>query len=530
MKRLLPVLLAAVLTLSLLAACSGTKENDTQRSSGNSGQSSTNAGSSVPGGIDENAAVIVGIKGPVLSLDPANHRDRVTESVLRNIFDNLVTTDASGNIIPKLAESWDNPSPTEWVIKLKEGVKFHDGTEMTAEDVKFTFDRLITEGAIDGNTSPRLGLLGPLTEVQIVDDYTVKFILSSPWPIFMKMLPLQQIVPKAYFDQVGLDGFLKHPIGTGPFKFVSAKLDERIELERFDDYFEGAPSIKHLAFDVIPETSSRISALLAGEVHRIHSLTPTLVGNLKSSGNATVKTAEGTRVYMFEMNVTKPPFDNVKVRQAMNHAINMDAIIENIMSGFATRLAGPMLTNAFGINKSLKPYEYDPEKAKRLLEEAGYGDGFSVVIDTDGNNKETAEAAAAMLRDIGIDATARVWDKAVITPLLLEGERQMFMGDWGNSTLDPYDFLNPKLKTKDRGNYSLYSNPRVDELLTLAETETDEAKRIAMYEEAQQIIYDEAPWVFGYALQEIEAGVSGLEGWEARPDGMLYMDKATLSK
>lgn len=529
MKKVLFVLLSVVLAFSALAACSGGGKQPAA-DQGNQQQGSTGNSDAAKPAADESAAIVVGIKGPVLSVDPANHRDRITESVLRNIFDGLVTRDEKGEVQPQIAESWENPSPTEWLFHLRKDVKFHDGTPLTAKDVKFTFDRIITEKAIDGESSPRKGLLGPLAEVQVVDDYTVKFVLSEPWPILLKMLPHQQIIPKDYVEKVGTKGFIEKPIGAGAFKLVEAKLDERIVLERFDDYYGGAAKFKSLIFDVVPENSSRIAALQAGEAHRIHALQPTLVPQLQNDTNIEVKMVDGTRVYALEMNTQKAPFDNVKVRQAMNHAINMDLILEKVLGGYATRLAGPMLSNAFAINTDLKPYEFNPEKAKQLLAEAGYPNGFSVVIDTDGNNKEVAEAAAAMLRDIGIDATTRVWDLGVLKPMLLKGERQMFMGDWGNSTQDPYDFLNPKLLTADRGNYSLYSNPKVDELLKNGSVELDSDKRAAMYKDAQQIIYDEAPWVFGYSLKEIEASVKSLKDWSPSPDGMFNMQKTWLEK
>lgn len=522
-RKWISVILSALFAASL-TACGGGATQTTGQDSGQAAESKKETA------VNENASAIVGIKSAVLTLDPANHRDRVTESVLRNIFDGLVTRDENGDVQAQIAESWENPSPTEWVFKLRQGVKFHDMSDVTADDVVFTFQRIIKEKAMGGETSPRKGLLGPVTEVQKIDDYTVKFILSEPWPILLKMLPHQQIVPKAYIEKVGDEQFRQKPIGAGPFKLVEAKLDERIVLERFDDYYRGAPQIKNLAFDVIPETSSRVAALQSGEVHRIHSLSPTLVPQLQNDSNIEVKMVDGTRVYMVEMNVQKPPFDQVKVRQAMNHAVDMDLIIKTILGGNAKRLAGPMLQNAFGINQDLKPYEYNPEKAKKLLAEAGYANGFPLVIDTNADNKEIAEAIAAQLRKIGVAASTRVWDRGVLTDMLLKGERQMSMGDWGNATHDPYDFLNPKLKTKDRGNYSLYSNPRVDELLEKGAVELDEAKRKELYREAQQIIYDDAPWIFGYQMSEIEAGLKQLQGWAPSPDGMLDMSKTTMSK
>lgn len=498
-------------------ACSSNDDN-AQEASGSNNLSSAS----------EDKNLIMGIKSSVISLDPANYRDRVSEGVVRNIFDGLVTRDEKGEVVPLIAERWENSSPTEWIFYLRDDVKFHDGTQLTADDVVFTFERIITPGAIAGNTSPRQGLVGPLIGIEKLDDYSVRFIFESPYPIFLKMLPHQQIVPKAYIEKVGDEEFANNPIGAGPFKFVEAKLDERIIVERFDDYYGDVAKIKKLAFDVIPENSSRVAALQAGEVQRIHAITASLAEELKKNDNIQVKSVNGTRVAMMEMNVNIAPFDDIRVRQAMNHAIDMEKIVSSIFGDYAERLAGTMLPGSFAENTDLVPYEYDIEKAKSLLAEAGYADGFSVTIDTGDEHKEVAEAVASELRKLNIDAKTRIWDMGVLKDLLLNGERQMSVSDWGNGSMDPFDLLNPKLKTKDRGNYSQYSNARVDELLSLGETEIDEKVRAEYYKEAQQIIYDEAPWIFGYAVKEIEASVANLENWEVYPDGMFYLPKVEL--
>ena len=514
-KKSVIVLMFVGLLALLMTACNG---SDSDGSIDSSDSMKAN----------EIASVIVGLDASITSLDPANHRDRTTESVLRNIYDGLVKITDDGEVEGLIAESWENPSPTEWVFKIKDGIKFHEGSDLTVDDVVFTFERIINEGAMGGETSPRQGLLGTLEKVEAVDDSHVKFTFESPWPIFLKMLPHQQIVPKAYLEEVGDEEFRNNPIGSGPFKFVEGNLDERIVLERFDDYHGGAAKIKHLVFDVIPELSSRVSALQAGEVHRIVAVSPAIAEELLHDDNVEVKNVNSTRAYMLEMNVEMEPFDNPQVRKAMNHAINMDTIIGSIFGEYVERLPGPMLTDSFAHHDGLEFYEYDPEKAKQILVEEGYGDGFSVVIDTEDMNKEVAEAIANNLREIGIDANTRIWDMAVLREMLLDGERQMFLGSWGNSSLDPYDFLNPKLKTGDRGNYSQYSNPRLDELLEAGDVELDEAKREEIYLEAQEIIYEDAPWVFGFTLSEIEAGHKSLQNWSPRFDGMIYMDEATL--
>ncbi|WNF36317.1 ABC transporter substrate-binding protein [Bacillaceae bacterium IKA-2] len=530
MKRKNFILLFSVILSLLLfmTACSSNDEpEDTAKNDNSQNNVEENEGS-LSEQVDSN--VITGIRSSILTLDPANHRDRTTESVLRNLYDGLVMLGVDGEIIPKIAESWENTTPTEWIFNIREGVKFHDGSDLTAHDVKFTFDRIIKEGAMAGETSPRLGLMGPVEGVELVDDYTVKFLLAEPWPILLKMIPHQQILPQAYIEEVGDPEWRENPIGAGPYKFVSAELDERIVFERFDDYYEGAPSIKNLVFDVIPEVSSRIAALQAGEVQRITGISPDLVSVLENDANIEVKVSEGTRVTMMEMNTLEPPFDDVRVRQAMNHAINMDLVIDAILGGYASRTNGALLHSSFGINEDLQPYEYNPEKAKQLLAEAGYEDGFQVVIDTHETFRDIAEAVAPQLREIGIDASSRIWDAGVIRPMLLNGERIMSIDDWGASALDPFGFLDAKLVTDARGNFSQYSNDRVDELLNAGMSEDDVTKREEIYYEAQEIIYVEAPWVFSFVMQELEAGVKQLGNWAPSPDGMLYMPHATMSE
>ncbi|MDI6880305.1 MAG: ABC transporter substrate-binding protein [Desulfitobacteriaceae bacterium] len=489
--------------------------------------------------VDPNATLVVGLKGPVLTLDPANYRDLVTESVLRNIFDGLVTTTPDGKVVPQVAESWKAVSPTVWEFKIRKGITFQDGSPLTVNDVKFTFDRLINEGAMDGKTSPRKGLLGPLKSVEVVDDSTVRFNFSSPWSIFLTMLPHQQIVPKAYLEKVGGAKFAEHPIGAGPFKYVEGKLDDKIVLERYYKYYGGSPDVppvapaqvKTLIFRVIPENSTRIASLMSGEIQIVQEVPTDMVPQLQANKNTEVKMTESTRMHMFEMNVKKAPFDKVQVRQALNYAINMQQIVDKVLNGYAVRPAGPVLTTSPALNKDLKLYPYDPEKAKQLLKDAGYPKGFPLVIDTEAVNQSIAQAAASDLQKIGIDASVRVWDWGVLKPLMLKGERNMVLTDWGNSTQDPSDLLGPTLRGDGRGNYSFYNNPEVNNLLDKADISVNDQERYQMYGQAQKIIYDEAPWVFGYVTKNIEATTKQVVNYQPSMDGMLTMtDVGILAK
>ena len=332
-------------------------------------------------GITQGDTIVVAMKeDKIVTLDPAMYRDRPTETVLRNIFDGLVTRTWDGKVVPEIAESWTVPSDNTYVFNLRKDVKFHNGDPLDADDVVFTFKRIMEEGAIAGQTSPRAGLLGPLESVRKIDQYTVEFTLANPFPIFPQALVHFQIVPEGYIKEVGDSGFAAKPVGAGPFKFKEGRLDDQIVLERFEEYYGGSPEIppigiapaKTAIFRMIPEATVRVAALKAGEVHIIQQLPPDLAVTLSKDKNIQIKSVEGTRVYCVELNCRRAPFDDIRVRQAMNYAVDWDVILESIYGGDAIRLACAFLPSGFGFNPDLAPYPYDPEKARTLLEEAGY--------------------------------------------------------------------------------------------------------------------------------------------------------------
>jgi peptide/nickel transport system substrate-binding protein len=211
------------------------------------------------------ADLVVGFSQEPYTLDPANHRNRGTETVIRNLYDGLVTRDANMLVVPEIAESITQVSPTIYDFKIRSGVKFHDGTEMTAADVKFTLDRITLDGGMgNGETSPRQSLMGPVASVELMDEYTVRINLSEPWPILPAMLPNQQIVSQAFVEAMGNDGMATAENGTGPFRLVEWRKGDAIIMERFDDYYGGSPDIEpvgqacvdRVIFKIIPESTS----------------------------------------------------------------------------------------------------------------------------------------------------------------------------------------------------------------------------------------------------------------------------------
>lgn len=331
--------------------------------------------------LKQGDTIIVGMNtNAFISLDPMMYRSRETETMIRNMFDGLVTRTHEGKVVPELAESWQQADATTYIFTLRNGPKFHNGDPVTVDDVVFTFERVLKPNAINGKSSPRRGLLGPLVRVEKINNTQVRFVLANPFPPFLQALVHFQIIPMNYIQKVGDRIFSEMPIGAGPFKFVKADLDVEVLMERFADYYGGSPNlppvapakIKFAVFKCLPEPTTRVAALLAGEVSIIQAVPADLVDRLKKSNSVKILTIEGTRAYQIELNNKKSPFNDIRVRKAFNHAINWDEIIANVYNGYGNRLATCFLPSGFGYNPKLKPYSHDPEKAKALLMKAGY--------------------------------------------------------------------------------------------------------------------------------------------------------------
>jgi peptide/nickel transport system substrate-binding protein len=501
--------------------------------------------------------IVVGLASPPDTLDPADHRNRTSETVIRNMFDGLVTRDTGSEVHLELAESAELIDDTTWEFKLHEGVRFHNGSEMTADDVVFTFNRIILENQIEypePHTSPRKGLIAPLESVEKVDDYTVRFHLSAPWPPAMQLFVHQQIIPMAYLEEVGTRGFVERPIGAGPFQFVEGQIDDQIVMERFDDYWGGAPTlppvgpacVSRVVFRVIPEASTRVAALLAGEVDIIQAVPPDLINRLEQSPEVVIQTAAGTQPTWVELNVNQPPFDNKVVRQALNHMVDRELIVDALYGGRAEILPGVLSPYNNFADPSLIPYAYDLDRAMELLAEAGIedsnGDGrlewdgepWSFVLDSLDEHRALAEAVVAQLQEAGVDVTLRLWEYSVIRPLLLDRERSAYLDNWGDSAFDPVGHMEAKWhgvvegSPYGRGNFSGYNNERVNELIQAGEVETDEETRRDIYYEAQSILYDEAPAIFLILPETVEASRARVQNWAPASDSRINLHRVCV--
>jgi peptide/nickel transport system substrate-binding protein len=484
--------------------------------------------------------LIVGFTLDADTLDPANHRKRETETIIRNLYDGLLTRDANMLVVPEIAESMTQVSATEYDFKIRAGVMFHDGSTLTAEDVKYTLDRVVVENAMGGQTSPRQGLMGPVASVSVTAPDTVRITLKEPWPILPAMLPNQQIVSKAFVEAVGNEGLATQVNGTGPFKLVEWRKGDAIIMERFDGYYGGAADIApvgkacvdRVIFKIIPESASRVAALLAGEAHIINELPAFSIGQVEANEGTQVMTVNGTRSFFIAMNMEGEHFDDVKVRQAAAMAIDKQLIIDKILAGNAAPIDGILSPDAFGASE-LPKLGHDPEKARALLAEAGFPDGIDVTMDTEGAFKDTAEAIASMLTNAGIRTTVTVGEGAQLSDKWrTKGAPKtgdMYFTSWGNGSLDPFDIFTPTHKTNDRGNSAGYSNPALDGLLDAAAVELDVEKRRAMYREAELMINADQPYVYLWVPKDIYGVSKRVTGWQPSADSRINLHDACLN-
>ncbi|MBN1954102.1 MAG: ABC transporter substrate-binding protein [Anaerolineae bacterium] len=514
--------------------------------------------------------LIIGLSSAIMTLDPADHSDRATETVLRNMFDGLVTRTPQGEVVLELAESFQQIDDTTWEFVLKQGVTFHNGEALTTEDVQFTFDRIMAENGIEfgisnpePHTSPRQTFVGPMESIEVIDDYTIHFHFSEPWPVGMQMLVHTQIIPKDYYQEVGAAGFLEFPVGCGPFRFVEGSLNDQVVMERFDAYYGGANELPpvgpallaRLIFCVMPDAQARVVALQAGEVHIIQDVPPELVPTLLSTPYVQISSGPSTRPLWMEMNVNRPPFDDLRVRQAMNYAVDTSRIVEETLNGLGISLAGPLspfnefaAPNLSPSDSQLPPYSYDPEQALRLLADAGWidsnGDGYldqdgerlAFTIDVRSREESVAEAVAAQLRAIGINVQVEVVaDYSLLQEQLFNGERDAFVNGWGDSAFDPVGHFEAKWHSRvagtayGRGNYSGYANRHVDQLIESGESEMDQSNRHVIYDQAQQMVYDDVPAVFLVLPYVVEASTIHVHNWKVSSDGRLNMHDVWLS-
>lgn len=453
------------------------------------------------------------------NLDPAMTTQLESYQLIINIFDRLVELDENLQFQPGLAERWEAEG-TVWRFYLRQGVTATNGEPMDAHAVKFTFDRIM-----DPETrSPQATRLAAFKEVRVVDDYTVEIETHQPYAPMLHILAAQWIVPPKAVQEMGVQ-FGNRPIGSGPYILEEWQQGQQAVLRANPNYWKGKPAIDRVIFRPISEASTRVSALMTGEVDIAAAIPPERLEELRRHPDIDLKAKTGTMLYL-GLQSLEPPFDKREVRQAINYAIDVDLIIDAILEGSAVPMHGAIFEGGIGYDPELKPYPYDPEKAKELLAQAGYPNGFETELFTPpggvegtSNTLEVAEAIAFMLGQVGIDVKIQLLDPATQHQRYANREFKMYLYTWPFQP-EPDRYLWTLFHSKARGYY--YQNPEADRILEEGQRVLDPAARHEVYKQLDRFLHEDAPWGFLYTQLTYYGVRKGVQ-WEAPADTYIQV-------
>ena len=469
------------------------------------------------------------------SLDMMNQSETPASNVGAQMFETLVDRDASLKLVPGLASELPKlVSPTTWEVKLRKGVKFHNGEAFNAESVKFSLERVANPAnKLRGSSS-----FAPIDKVEIVDPYTVRVHTKKPWPIFTNAMGFRQAAMYPPKEYAGKDtaAISKNPIGTGPYKFVRWAKDEEIVLEANTAYWAGAPRIKTVVFKPIPDDAVRVAALQNGEIDVAVNIPPHLAGIIDKHPKIFLSTAPSIRtiqlmIYTHQMDTThKPtgpyngPTADKRVRQALAYALDADEIIKGVLDSKAVRVATMLPSMHFGFDPSLKPIKQDLAKSKKLLADAGFPNGVEITLHGPQGryvrDKEVAEAAAGQLNKAGIKTTLRTYEfvNYLNNMVYVHKAGPVWLIGWGTPTMDAETVYVPLFRS---GNIFVnWHNDDFNGMADEAQTIMDEKKRLAQYHRINKLWIEEMPAIPLY--QQIDLyGANKRLAWKARSDELI---------
>ncbi len=459
------------------------------------------------------------------SLDYPQASEKQSETTAMQLYDSLLWFDDDGKLVPALAESWEvSEDSTEYTFYLRQDVTFHNGEPFNADAVVFSWER----GSTSDFTNARSWQYA--SSVEAIDEYTVKVTTPEADALLLSTIVDNWfMIPPGYFAEVGQEGFEEHPVGTGPFMFVEWVKGDHITMAANTDYWGEAPKIETLIFRPIPESSTRVAAIQTGEVDIVTRLSSEEATSLMGVEGLTIIKYPGTRVFYIAFNnlttgLDKPTMD-AKVRQAMNYAVDVDAIIDALFDGFAKPAIGFINTGELGYDNA-EPFGYDPEKAHELLTEAGYPDGFSIDMACPSgaytHYEEVCAAIVGYLGDVGIDVTLEIMESGHFWDL--EGGKELpplFGDSWSSVGGESYQRLQGALGGWDAG-WSCWSDEEIDRLLLEIKTTVDQETRSGLYGEMQVYMRENPPFIYLYEPYNFEVINTRVQNYQPRPSEVYF--------
>lgn len=437
------------------------------------------------------------------------------------IYDSLVWSNDEGALEGALATDWEiSEDGTTYTFTLREGVTFHNGEPFNADAVVFAWEQgQDPQNQYFDNWTPAIS-------VEAVDDYTVVVQTEEPQPLFLRVVAQSWgMIPPAYFNEVGLEGFLQNPVGTGPFRLVEWAQGDRIVLEKNEDYWrEGYPLVDQVIFRPIPESATRVAAIQTGEVDIVTRLSAEEAASLEGTAGINIVSYPSDRVYYVAFNNLTTgvgqPTEDPRVRIAMNHAVDVEAIIDALFGGNARPATGLVTPANWGFDDSLEPFAYDPDLAREMLAEAGYPDGFSMDFACPAgaytNFEQVCEAVQGYLAEVGIETDLNIMESGAFWDLEAAKELPPIFGDsWSATIGEALQRLIGALRGWD-ASYSAWEDPVILDLLDRIEVEVDDDARAALYVELQQYMMENPPFIYLYQLDVFEAHSDRVENHRPR--------------
>jgi peptide/nickel transport system substrate-binding protein len=467
--------------------------------------------------------VVVALSGDALGLDATSTTNLNSRIMYTAIYDPLISSDAQGNLEPRLAEKWERLNDTTWRIYLRKGVKFQNGEAFNSASVKFSLDRYR-----DPKISASGGRYGGYESVKIVDDYTVDVVLKTPDALFLpNVANFLYMVPPKYYSEHDSAYINNHPVGTGPYVFKEWMPGDHATFTANADYYRGAPKIQTITFRIIADPLTRVAALLSGEVDIVQDLPPDQIATLSSGNKATLSRLSGPRtVYLglkADGSTPAPALADKRVRQAMNYAVNKDAIVKGIYAGAASAMGQPLSSTTFGYNPAVQPYPHDTARAKQLLTDAGVAPGFALTLETAERYlpKDVGQAIASDLKAVGIDMTLNYLEVAAYQSRPKNAAYGHF---YTNASGDGGEFLAASFtKASAFGNgfnFNNFVNEQVDAAIVRANSTYDSTQRQTLLQQAATVIHDEAPFIFLVNPDTLAAVRNGVK-WSVRRDELI---------
>jgi peptide/nickel transport system substrate-binding protein len=473
--------------------------------------------------------VVLGMPLDPVTLDPHLTGINIDWNITHHIFDSFVQRDMEAKAVPGLTERWEqvDAAKNTWRFHLRKGVKFHNGEPWNAEVAKWNFERAQSE------PKSMVKRYGDAKEVKVAGEYAIDLTFENPIALVLPNLQYLQIVPKKYLAEVGKEKFARNPVGTGPYKFVEWVKDDHITLKANEEYWGGAPAIKDAQIKPVPEPASRVAGLISGDLDVIRGVSVFDTDRIKQSGVAAVMAVPGQRLWHIKLDAFretggpkgspglsdgKNPLRDARVRKAMWQAINVEELIAKVMRGYAQPAQQVVMPFVWGFNPAVKPPAFDPARAKQLLAEAGFANGFSVRFDVQQGWDVVAEAIANYLGNVGIKATVNVMPNSVLQKKNAAYDVSMVWGGWGVSSVD--DILEGVIHTPDsargfgRANAGRFSNATLDKLIESARAMRNADQQLKAYQDAVKIAADEVG-IIPVFFETILAGAR--KGYEVRP-------------